>query len=173
MSYTIVTALPEHLDALPAIESAAVALFPEEDLTDEMRRMTCCPKLVAEAQAAGRLFVALVEDRSVGFALTIPCGAMLHLEELDVHPDYGRRGIGRALVEHVLAYARDTGCAGVTLNTFRHIPWNAPFYERVGFRILREEELLPHLQTRIDAEREEGFDMSKRVAMCHLLACRP
>jgi len=51
-----------------------------------------------------------------------------------VLPSHGRRGIGRLLVFTVRRWAEDAGHAGVTLSTLREIPWNAPFYERCGFR---------------------------------------
>lgn len=165
MSFTIVKASPEHLPALPAIELAAAALFPAEDITEEMRTMTCCPDLVADAQRNGRLFVALVDDAPVGSALTLRVGEVLHLEELGVHPDQGRKGIGRALVAKVIDHAREEGYEAVTLTTFRRLAWNAPFYESVGFRPLADAELTPYLRSRLDEERDEGFDLKKRVAM--------
>ena len=60
----------------------------------------------------------------------------LHLEELDVLPGHGRQGIGTRLVRALCDGARGRGIAAVTLCTFRDVPWNAPFYERLGFRIL-------------------------------------
>lgn len=43
------------------------------------------------------------------------------------------RGIGRALVAAVTAEGRQRRLSAVTLTTFRNIPWNAPFYARLGF----------------------------------------
>ena len=33
----------------------------------------------------------------------------------------------------------------VTLTTFRDVPWNAPYYERLGFRTLAADEITPGL----------------------------
>ena len=103
---------------------------------------TPTPATPAEALAAalrrGHLWVAAAtaDDVPVGFAYADVLDGALHLEELDVLPSWGRRGIGRALVATVLTAARDAGLPAVTLTTFRDVPWNAPFYARLGFRTL-------------------------------------
>ena len=51
-------------------------------------------------------------------------------------PAFGQRGVGMALVQTVCAYAVAEQWAGVTLTTFRDMPWNAPFYERLGFEVM-------------------------------------
>ncbi len=40
-------------------------------------------------------------------------GTEMFLNELDVHPDYQRRGIGRDLVDALAALARERGCRGM------------------------------------------------------------
>ena len=39
-----------------------------------------------------------------------------------------------ALIEHVAGWARAHGSPALTLTTFTEVPWNAPYYERLGFR---------------------------------------
>ena len=46
----------------------------------------------------------------------------MHLEELDVHPDHGRRGLGSSLVMAVRDWAAATGHEAITLTTFRESP---------------------------------------------------
>jgi hypothetical protein len=53
----------------------------------------------------------------------------------------------------------------VTLTTFRDIPWNAPFYARLGFRELQAEELTPALRARVAEEAAHGLPASLRLAM--------
>src|SRR6185503_9462415 len=78
-----------------------------------------------KAQADGRLCVALDGDRPVGFAhVEMLAEDLPHLEELDVHPDHGRRGIGAALVRTVCEWVARSGYSEVTLTTFRAVPWN-------------------------------------------------
>jgi hypothetical protein len=53
----------------------------------------------------------------------------------------------------------------VTLCTFRDVPWNAPFYQRLGFRPLASDELTPALGERMRREAEAGLPLDLRVAM--------
>jgi GNAT superfamily N-acetyltransferase len=69
--------------------------------------------------------------RTAGGAVTAP--GSLHLEQLSVDPDHGRRGVGRALLRSAVAWATDRGYGELTLATYRDVPWNAPFYASEGF----------------------------------------
>ncbi len=79
------------------------------------------------------LLVAPRYGRPVGFALCSVERPDLYLEQISVLPEYGRAGVGSALLDAVCGEARRRGLFGVTLSTFRDIPWNAPFYEKNGF----------------------------------------
>jgi GNAT superfamily N-acetyltransferase len=71
----------------------------------------------------------------VGFALVkMLADDLPHLEEIDVHPSHGRRGLGTALVREVCEWATLRGHVMLTLTTFRAVAWNLPFYARLGSR---------------------------------------
>jgi GNAT superfamily N-acetyltransferase len=89
---------------------------------------------------------------------------------LDVDPDFGRRGIGRRLVEAACDWARAKGSERITLSTFRDVAWNAPFYTRLGFITLLGDELSKALQELRENERRDGLDPDKRVMMYRTLA---
>ena len=169
--YTTVLAQPEHLNDLPHIEQQAASLFRGWNVPDSVIGDTTPLEEFQAAQAAGLLWVVLSPQlHPVGFALVERDGTWLHLEEIDVHPLHGRRGIGAALVETVCAWARDCGSAQVTLTTYRDIPWNGPFYARLGFKILSVDELTPKLRERVEDEAARGWDMHRRVVMCKALS---
>ncbi|WAA64772.1 GNAT family N-acetyltransferase [Microbacterium oxydans] len=69
----------------------------------------------------------------VGFVHVLELDGHAHLEQLSVLPAFGRRGIGRRLVEAALAEARERGHTEITLRTYAEVPWNAPFYASCGF----------------------------------------
>lgn len=69
----------------------------------------------------------------VGFAHVLTCASDAHLEQLSVVPDFGRRGIGRALLTRSVAESAQRGFTRMTLRTFRTVPWNADFYATHGF----------------------------------------
>jgi GNAT superfamily N-acetyltransferase len=114
---------------------------------------------LAEAAA---LFVA--GKPAQGFACVDIVDGAAHLWQLSVHPASGRRGLGRKLVETVCDWASSNGYPAVTLTTFRDVPWNAPFYSQLGFRVL--DDLSPGLKAIRDHERDLGDDdFGPRVAM--------
>jgi GNAT superfamily N-acetyltransferase len=92
-------------------------------------------------------------------------GRAAHVEQVSVDPDHAGLGLGRRLLEHVVAVAQGRGFDAVTLTTFRDVPWNAPYYARCGFRELPEAELGPGLRRLRDAEASHGLDPALRVCM--------
>ena len=101
----------------------------------------------------------------MAFALFEPLGEGLHLEEVDVHPDHGRQGLGARLIDAGAARARELGLREITLTTFREIPWNAPYYERIGFRVLARTDWSGALVAQVAEEARGGLDPEKRVVM--------
>ena len=89
----------------------------------------------------------------------------VHIEQVSVHPDFGRRGIGRSLIDHTSAWAADRGLRALTLTTFVDVPWNAPYYARCGFTIVAEADMGPELTARWAEEAEHGLGRHARVAM--------
>lgn len=162
----VVRAAPEHVAALPAIEVAAAALFSPDDVPAAMANDPTPLADLESARRAGRLWVALGPGGApIGFALLGEKDGEAHLVEIDVHPDHGGRGVGKALLRAVFAAATGEGHRAVTLTTFAHVPWNAPFYARMGFRVLGPEELTPALRATLAGEAARGLDPAKRVAM--------
>lgn len=159
-------ATAEDVPSLLAIESAACVLFDQIPVTAALPlRLTPIGDFL-EAQRHGLLWVAdAAPGDLVGFALAERLDGSLHLEELDVLPAYGRQGIGTRLVRVVCDGARARNVAAVTLCTFRDVPWNAPFYRRLGFRILGEDELTSGLAAKIREEELGGLPRELRVAM--------
>ena len=165
-SYVIALARPEHLQALPEIERQAASLFRGWDVPLSVIEEVTPLEEFRAAQEAGLLWVALSpQHQPVGFALIELGDPSPHLEEIDVHPLHGRRGVGTALVNSVCAWAQAQGYAGITLTTYRDIPWNGPFYARLGFEILEAAELTPELRKRVEEEAARGLDAAQRVVM--------
>lgn len=168
--YSITRARAAHLQALPAIELAAAQLFdghvPASLPADPTSELT-----FTEAARDGRLWVALAGETPVGFALVTLLAAHLpHLEEIDVHPAHGRRGLGTAMVRTVCEWAAARGYAEVTLTTFRNVPWNLPFYARLGFVEIPRDRLRPELAALVAQEAGRGLDPGLRAVMSYRCA---
>jgi len=165
-TYQIRVARPEEVALLPAIENAAAVLYETTDVADSIPDGSNAVEDLAAAQRAGMLWVAVApSDEPVGFAYARWLGDEPHLEELDVHPDHGRRGLGTQLLHAFLAWARARGVTGITLSTFRDVPWNEPFYARLGFRALDTAELSAPIRELIASEARKGLPADRRVVM--------
>jgi GNAT superfamily N-acetyltransferase len=163
--YRIDRARPSDLPLLPAIELAAATLLAGHGPASVLAETTSQADL-EDAQQRGHLWVARADGVPVGFAhIEVLEPGIAHLEEIDVHPEHGRRGLGRRLVGAVCRWAAANGYAWVTLSTFRDVPWNMPFYARLGFEEIPREEFSPALLSVIDDETRRGLDPRRRVAM--------
>ena len=164
-SYVIRPARAEHIERLADIELAAARLLvghaPEHVLLE-----TTPASMLRSAVDERRLWVATMDDEPVGFAhVELLADDVAHLEEIDVHPRYGRRGIGTALVREVCAWARASAFRLLTLTTFRAPRWNMPFYAGLGFSEVPRREWRPELERVVANETARGLDPTTRVVM--------
>jgi GNAT superfamily N-acetyltransferase len=163
--YTIVSARPQDVRELPAIGLAAGRLL-EGHAPPEVLAETTDERLLREAQAEGLLWVALAEDAPVGFAYVVLLEDELpHLEELGVHPLHGQRGLGTALVQSVCEWTARAGYSEITLTTFREVPWNMPFYCRLGFEEVATGEIRPAIAAIVRDEAARGLDPRSRAVL--------
>lgn len=164
--YRIRPAREDDVAKLPAIERAAAERFRATDVAGAFLAETRSVDELEAARRESRLWIAAgAGDEPVGFALATTLGEAPHLEELDVHPDHGRRGIGAALVGAVVVWARARGAPALTLSTFAGVPWNAPYYERLGFRALDPAALPAPLVALREREAVHGLPVERRVVM--------
>lgn len=153
----------EDAPEMPAIEREAAALFaghPELGTLDPDD--TWSADELIRLIRRGHCLVSHVGHRTAGFLIAKPSGRELHLWEVSVAPAFQRRGIGAGLVRACLIDARNAGFAAVTLTTFRALPWNGPFYTRLGFR---EVEQHRRLDERLAQEAAHGLARELRCAM--------
>ena len=61
----------------------------------------------------------------------------LYIDDICVDEAARGLGVGRALYEHILDYARGRGCYNVTLNVWTCNPGAMAFYERLGMKPYR------------------------------------
>jgi GNAT superfamily N-acetyltransferase len=165
MNFSISPASASDLERIPDIEARAAALFQQiEGLVIPTGVRTLAE--LRRGLEAGLLWVARDEGGlRLGFALATLVDERMHLEELGVLPEFGRRGVGTGLVRQVIEEARLRGLPGLTLCTYRDVPWNAPFYRHLGFRALRTREIGPELLRKMADEARQGLAPALRVAM--------
>lgn len=61
----------------------------------------------------------------------------LYIDDICVDAAARRRGVGKALYQHVIGYARELGCHNVTLNVWACNPGARRFYEAMGMTTLK------------------------------------
>lgn len=154
------------VDRLNDIERRAQVRFRPYGFEAAFSNHLVAPSVLRSAQRAGRLFVAAdPADEPIGFALVARLNDWAQLAEVDVVPEWGRRGVGTALVERAIDWARAHGFGAMVLSTMRDVPWNAPFYHRLGFEVIEPEALAPELRQLRAEEARRGLPVGERVIM--------
>jgi ribosomal protein S18 acetylase RimI-like enzyme len=158
------------VDDVPGMQAAEVAAGERFRAIDDPRiaRTADAPPYWTEglerASNEQRAWVAVDEGGTIiGFAVAWMVDGEGHLDELAVAPAHGRRGVGRALVDEVVAWTAAQELTSITLTTFRDVPWNAPYYEKLGFHVVST--LTPTLQALVDEQATWGLEPSLRVVM--------
>ncbi|HEX4255195.1 MAG TPA: GNAT family N-acetyltransferase [Streptosporangiaceae bacterium] len=122
-------------------------------------------ELTAYQQAARAWVTANSDDHPIAYLVADPVDGNLHIEQVSVHAAWARHGLGRALIEHAASVAAAAGQPALTLTTFTEVPWNAPYYQRLGFRPLPESEVTPGLLAIRQTEAAHGLDRWPRLSM--------
>jgi GNAT superfamily N-acetyltransferase len=164
--YFITPGAPEDVADLVFADRAASQLFagtgylPEAALSDHV------PMAALEgAMLTGHLTAMRHKGDAIGFALTSVRGDSLYLDQISIDPAHGRKGLGAALMAHVLREAARRKLKSVTLSTFRDLPWNGPFYKRLGYRELPRWRMKPWMREIEAHQAANGLDISKRCFM--------
>jgi 4-diphosphocytidyl-2-C-methyl-D-erythritol kinase len=156
----------DEVERLGEIEARACDLFDGTEVFSDLNGEIYDPHELSELIVRGQVWVACLEhDEPVGFIIVLHIDDVLHVEELDVLPEFGRRGIGAALLEHACQWGNKNGFIAATLSTFRDVPWNAPFYARHGFQTLEPSEFTPWMVGMREIEKQKDLPVDKRVIM--------
>lgn len=168
MTFTIRLASPADIIALQRIEISASQAFASIPGLEAFADDSC----MSDAQHMSAItpqtnWIAETSDgTAAGFLAALAEEDVLHVYELSVHFEHQKQGIGAHLMNHAEAWAKTEGLKGLTLTTYQHVPWNAPFYERLGFQILPDRACGPRLAKLLDGERSSGLPFpEKRCAM--------
>lgn len=121
---------------------------------------------LAAFQEEGRAWVVTDDAGSpVAYLLLDVVDGSAHVEQVSVHPDHGRQGLGKTLLDTAAAWAQQRGLPALTLTTYADVPWNAPYYERLGFQVLTEAEMTSGLRRIREHESARGLALWPRVTM--------
>jgi predicted N-acetyltransferase YhbS len=155
-------------DSLPDIERSAGELFrlmPGLEWIAAAAVPTATEHRLAIASTL--VWVADSGAAAVGFLRAEAERDALHIGEVSVHRDWQGQKIGSRLIAVAVGHARDAGSQSVTLTTFADVPWNAPYYERIGF--VRCHAADDRLTSILADEVARGFVAETRCAMRMIL----
>lgn len=170
-AYRVREACEADLVALPFIEHAAAQLFLSTPYPEIAREQPSTVDEFRHWREHAALFVVTAADgAAIGFAIAFDVDGAAHLHEIDVDPRHGRRGVGKQLVRAVESWAVQRGYTRMTLATFREVPWNAPYYHRLGFRELPAGQAGAGLLALRERERANGLAIEGRLFMVRDLA---
>lgn len=173
-AYDVRPARRRDLPLLAGIEDSGLAAF-EAVLGDLTGDPLASPARAGEERAAEDGFILVAEhavgEEVVGFAHVRVLDGHAHLDQLSVLPGHGRRGVGRALVEAACERLAVRGHGSITLLTYAEVPWNAPFYSRIGFvEVPDDEPRGGHLRPVLAEEERLGLGRhGRRVLMRRVL----
>lgn len=150
------------LDASRLFDQVGLALTPENSLelaaAERSRWLKCLQ--------SGTTFVASGQSgEPVGFAAVTVLDDEPYLEQLSVRMGAMRNGIGTALLNAAERLAAETQTRTLWLTTYRHLPWNASFYERAGFVMVPVAECGKEMLVELALQRRLLPEPDKRVAM--------
>jgi GNAT superfamily N-acetyltransferase len=164
---------PARSDELPLlieIERAAGAMFRDLGMDAVAEDDPGSVEELAAFQREGRAFVyPNGHGCPAAYLLLSVIDGYGHVEQVSVHPSHSRRGIGKQLIEAADEWASGHALAGLALTTYAHVPWNAPYYRRLGFLALPEPDVPPGLRAVREHEAARGLDAWPRVVMVRAL----
>lgn len=174
MSYVIRAAQPGELEEAVAIDDSAARVFAAWGLHLELAAEH--PFCLAErtrwsaAVREQRLFFAIpsaAPPRPLGFVVVDEVDGAPYLDQLAVRSESMRRGIGRQLLAHAIAWAapRVTTARYLWLTTYAHLPFNRTYYEAAGFRAVPDSACGPGIRHHLAEQRQYLPLPEQRIAM--------
>lgn len=153
------------IDWMRKIETAAGQLFLKTEMPQIAHDAPPERRVYRTAITKQRAWLALYQGWPAGYLIAKDLDGDLYLDQLSVDPDFSGKGIGAELIDHAEEIARRNALARLTMFTFRDVPWNAPYYLRLGFEQLPIEQFGPQLQRVLQAELAVDLHRWPRVCL--------
>lgn len=150
------------------VEIDAGEMFRQVDLGSIADGDPPAASTLAQHVRDGTAWTAELHSVVVGYAIASVVDGEGHLDQVSVRRTAAGQGIGRLLIDEVCQWAARRRLGAITLTTFSEVPWNGPYYERLGFRPLPADRWGPQLAAIRQREHLEGIDVAPRIAM-HLV----
>lgn len=126
-------------DVAQLVELLGILFTQEHELSPDPAKQRRALEMILADPSRARIYVARQDGKVVAMAAlhftisTAEGGKVAGLEDCIVHPDYRRRGIGKALLAYVLEQARAEGALRVMLLTDGDNTRAQALYRQLGF----------------------------------------
>lgn len=164
--FTIRQARSTDIPLLEYVERSAAEIFRTVGLDHLLDGATVDPNLLAYMAISNTLLVAVNRwDQPIGFIGGQNIVGNFHIIELSVAQSQQGKGVGKALMSAIYEQARREGYRALTLTTFRHLPWNGPWYQRLGFSEVNAADWGREYEDILEHEAQNGLDVKQRCVM--------
>lgn len=160
----------DEIHKIAPLEQAAAEMFRQIGMTEVAEDAPISDTILLKAVEETRLWVAVEYGVLKAYLLGSFLPRSLHIDQVTVHPDAARRGLGALMIESVSADPRAKQLGLMTLTSFANVPWNAPYYERIGFLDIAESEWPEGVAEKVAAEQEHGLGNYPRVVMQRVIS---
>ncbi|MFO0616119.1 MAG: GNAT family N-acetyltransferase [Polyangiaceae bacterium] len=121
------------------VEAATAAMYYELNF-DAAEVPTRSQTDIVQLTRTHNVWVAEADYKVAGYcAFRDEAPGVAYVEELSVHPDYQRFGVGRRLFEKIVSEARDLGLTAVVLKVWERAEWANAFYDAMGMKPIRDD----------------------------------
>lgn len=165
MGFRVRRAHPSELASIQAIELSAAARFRQSPHPHAAALPPLTIERLMRLREDDGLWVVQAPSGSslVAFVALEPLERDLYIVELDVIPEHAGARLGAALLDHAALLSQRRGLVRLVLRTFTDVPWNAPYYRKLGFSEL--DVLPPSLSAVLEHELDAGLDLERRVTL--------
>jgi len=164
----------DDLPHLQELERAAGSPFTELGMSAVADDEPPSLGVLEEYQRDGRAWVSTDgADHPVAYLLIDVVNDAAHVQQVSVYPRHAGHRLGSALLDTAATWSTEHHLGALTLTTFAEVPWNAPYYARLGFQVVAEDARKEGLRRIRKQEAALGLDRCRRVAMVRPVAGGP
>ena len=169
-AYRIEPGAASHVATLRDLERTAGARFRTIGMARIAEGDPTPAEILLDRAESRRLYVSLDgRDEPAGFLIWSSKDGFAYIEEVSVHPDHAGHRLAARMIDRLEADVRGR-LPALTLATFRDVPWNAPYYAKLGFGELPLAAVGPDHRASWQRQADAGLDMSKRLFMIRPVA---
>ncbi|CAG8961625.1 hypothetical protein HYFRA_00006161 [Hymenoscyphus fraxineus] len=169
--FGIRSARSSDIPLLDRVERSAAEVFRTVDLDTLADRPTLDIHTLAVMTRSNHLWIAVNDwDQPIGFLGGESMHGNFHITEISVARDFQGRGIGKALMRTMMEQVQSEGYKFITLTTFKDVPWNGPWYQKLGFKEVSPRAMKKQYSEILKEEAQSaGVDPDRRCIMRKLL----